>query len=226
LAYTLKEDIHGSHATILRILKRYPRGKVLEVGCADGFFSEKIAAFHEVWGVELDKTHAKEAENFCRKVFVGDIEDMEIEEKFDIILMADVLEHTKNPASVLKKVGGWLAESGIIILSVPNMAHFSVRLSLLGGRFDYAERGILDKTHLKFFTKSSIENLLDETGYIIVERDITPLPMLEILGVKRNRMLDCVESLNYHLSRIWKTLFAYQFIIIAERGATPSRPNV
>jgi 2-polyprenyl-3-methyl-5-hydroxy-6-metoxy-1,4-benzoquinol methylase len=142
------------------------------------------------------------------------------------VLLADVLEHTRNPMSVLKKVGDWLAENGIIILSVPNVAHLSVRLSLLAGRFDYMERGILDKTHLKFFTRNSIDNLLKEIGYSIIERDITPLPLLEILGVKRNRMLDCVESLYYHLSKIWKTLFAYQFIIIAVRNTIPPCPNL
>jgi 2-polyprenyl-3-methyl-5-hydroxy-6-metoxy-1,4-benzoquinol methylase len=226
LTYTLKEDIHGSHATILRILERYPRGKVLEVGCADGFFSEKIAPFHEVWGVEVNSEDARDAGRFCKKVYIADIEEVEIDEKFNIVLLADVLEHTRNPMSVLKKVGDWLAENGIIILSVPNVAHLSVRLSLLAGRFDYMERGILDKTHLKFFTRNSIDNLLKETGYSIIERDITPLPLLEILGVKRNRMLDCVESLYYHLSKIWKTLFAYQFIIIAVRNTIPPCPNL
>lgn len=215
MTYTFKEEIHGSHATILRILKRLPRGRVLEIGCADGFFSERIAFLHEVWGVEVDSEDAQKAERFCKKVYVGDIEEIEIDNKFNIVLLADVLEHTRNPITVLKKVGDWLTENGIIILSVPNIAHLFVRLSLLAGKFDYMERGILDKTHLKFFTRNSIDNLLKKTGYNIIERDITPLPLLEILGVKRNRMLDCVESLNYHLSKIWKTLFAYQFIIVA-----------
>jgi 2-polyprenyl-3-methyl-5-hydroxy-6-metoxy-1,4-benzoquinol methylase len=218
LAYTLKEDIHGSHATILRILKRYPRGKVLEVGCADGFFSEKIAAFHEVWGVEVNSEDARKAGRFCKKVYIADIEEVEIDEKFNIVLLADVLEHTRNPKRVLRKVAGWLAKGGIVIVSLPNVAHFSVRLSLLMGTFAYTTKGILDSTHLRFFTQKIAEDLFNQIGFTIIERDITPLPLLEILNTRRGRLLDIYEEINYHFSKLWKTLFAYQFIFVLTRA--------
>src|SRR5207248_2616993 len=95
---------------------------------------------------------------------VGDAEELDLEtelggERFDAILFADVLEHLRDPAALLKRVRPLVAENGVVIASIPNVAHASVRLALLGGSFRYREWGLLDETHLRFFTRHGVEDL-------------------------------------------------------------------
>ena len=106
------------------------------------------------------------------RVIVGDAETIDYAaelagEEFDVVLFADVLEHLKEPADVLRRVRPFVAENGVVVASIPNIAHASVRLALLGGEFRYREWGLLDDTHLRFFTRASIQDLFEETGYVI-----------------------------------------------------------
>lgn len=87
--------------------------------------------------------------------------------KFDVVILADVLEHLPDPASVLQLTRRVLEQDGIVIASVPNVAHWSVRLDLLFGRFDYQPCGIMDATHLRWFTEKSVRVLFETTGYQI-----------------------------------------------------------
>jgi methyltransferase family protein len=82
-------------------------------------------------------------------------------------MFADVLEHLKEPDDVLRRVRPFVAENGVVVASIPNIAHASVRLALLGGEFRYREWGLLDDTHLRFFTRASIQDLFEETGYVV-----------------------------------------------------------
>jgi SAM-dependent methyltransferase len=103
---------------------------------------------------------------------VGDAEELDLEaelggERFDAILFADVLEHLRDPAALLRRVRPFLAEGGTVVASIPNIAHASVRLSLLGGSWRYREQGLLDETHLRFFTREGIEDLFESSGYVV-----------------------------------------------------------
>ena len=105
-------------------------------------------------------------------MIVGDAEKIDYAaelagEEFDVILFADVLEHLKQPGDVLRRVRPFVAENGVVIASIPNVAHGSVRLALLGGEFRYRDWGLLDDTHLRFFTRASIQDLFEETGYVV-----------------------------------------------------------
>ncbi len=105
-------------------------------------------------------------------MIVGDAEKIDYAaelagEEFDVVLFADVLEHLKEPGDVLRRVRPFVAENGVVIASIPNIAHGSVRLALLGGEFRYRDWGLLDDTHLRFFTRASIQDLFEETGYVV-----------------------------------------------------------
>jgi len=143
--------------------------KILDVGCAAGFLGHalKLKNNAEVWGVEINKDAAEKALHKIDKVIVKPIEEALNDlpnNYFDSIICADVLEHLPNPESVLNRLKEKLKLTGEIIISLPNIMHYSVVLNLLNGNFDYTEEGILDKTHLRFFTKKSIENMLESCG--------------------------------------------------------------
>ena len=171
--YTEFQDDPGStHSKIVSLVP--PATRVLEFGCATGYMSEvlKERLGCTVIGVELDPEAARVAEQYCERVLVGDAEKIDYAaelagEQFDVVLFADVLEQLKEPADVLRRVRPFVAESGIVVASIPNIAHASVRLALLGGEFRYRDWGLLDDTHLRFFTRASIQDLFEETGYVI-----------------------------------------------------------
>jgi 2-polyprenyl-3-methyl-5-hydroxy-6-metoxy-1,4-benzoquinol methylase len=167
-----QDDPASTHTKIVSLVP--PATHVLEFGCATGYMSEvlKNRLGCTVVGVEIDRDAAALAEQHTERVIVGDAEKIDYAaelagEEFDVVLFADVLEHLKEPADVLRRVRPFVAENGVVVASIPNIAHASVRLALLGGEFRYREWGLLDDTHLRFFTRSSIQDLFEETGYVI-----------------------------------------------------------
>ncbi|HEX2178850.1 MAG TPA: glycosyltransferase [Actinomycetota bacterium] len=149
--------------------------KVLEVGPAMGDMTRVLSERGcRVTGLEIDPVAARIAEQFCERMIVGNIEQMDLdevfgEERFDVILFSDVLEHLVDPAAVLAKVRGLLAEGGTVCASIPNVAHGSVRLKLLEGEFRYREKGLLDSTHLRFFDRAGVEEMFAAAGYAVTE---------------------------------------------------------
>ncbi len=109
----------------------------------------------EVVGVEIDTKSAHKAKKFCNEVIVGDVESLKLSTKyhyyFDYILFADVLEHIKEPLLVLKKFKKYLKDDGCIIVSLPNISYWRMRIKFLFGNFEYNETGLLDNTHIRFF---------------------------------------------------------------------------
>ena len=153
-------------------LGRVPaRSKVLDIGVADGSVASALSAMDcQVWGVEIDPVAARDAEKYCEEVIVGNIEGLDLAEhfgagRFDVVLMLDVLEHLTDPAKVLAGVTSVLADGGWAVISLPNVAHLSVRMALLEGRFTYTDLGLLDRTHLRFFNRSSVDDLLRDAGW-------------------------------------------------------------
>jgi 2-polyprenyl-3-methyl-5-hydroxy-6-metoxy-1,4-benzoquinol methylase len=131
--------------------------KVLDVGCATGRLSEKLRNEKDcfVVGIESDEVAARLAQHRCDRVIVANVELLEEipfpPGYFDTLVFADVLEHLKDPEMFLKRFKRYLSEGGCVIISVPNIANWFIRLKLLLGRWDYRETGILDKTHIRFF---------------------------------------------------------------------------
>ncbi len=141
---------------------------------------------------------------------------VDLDRPFDVIVCADVLEHLAEPERVLASVRRWLAPGGLLLVSVPNVANAAIRLSLLAGRFEYSDKGILDRTHLRFFTRRSARRLVEQAGFRVRRIRATPVPAelaLPVLGRFPFRPLS--RALAAAAARAWPTLFAYQFLFDA-----------
>ena len=169
------DDPNDTHVRQLRLIGRDRH--VLELGCASGAMTKAIVEHGcRVTGVEFDPTAAEQARVYADRVIIANLEEPEslneiADERFDVILAGDVLEHLRDPAPILAKVATMLTDDGYIVASVPNVAHGSVRLSLLEGRWDYTDNGLLDRTHLRFFTKSTVDELFTGAGLRIEHRE-------------------------------------------------------
>jgi 2-polyprenyl-3-methyl-5-hydroxy-6-metoxy-1,4-benzoquinol methylase len=189
------------------------------VGCADGSLGrELIEAGWRVTGIEMDEHDAAAARATGLHVIHGSAEEVipTLTEKYDVTLLADVLEHLADPVALLRKLAPRVTRDGIVLASIPNIAHLAVRLQLLSGRFDYADRGPLDRTHLRFFTKKTVRTLFRDAGYMIEGITVTPSP-LEVVSERAGlpNAPTSLERLNVTLARLWPGALAYQFLVIA-----------
>jgi 2-polyprenyl-3-methyl-5-hydroxy-6-metoxy-1,4-benzoquinol methylase len=168
----------GSRGMVFRSI---PQGsRVLDVGCDTGRLGEILRREKdcEVDGIERDPVAAGEAAQRLNSVHVGAIDTAEALGAFkdyDVILFLDVLEHLYDPWSVLHGAIGALRSGGIVISVVPNIAHVSVVRRLLLGRFDYEEHGMMDRTHLRWFTRRSFGRALSDTGFADVTIAAVPV---------------------------------------------------
>lgn len=148
--------------------------KILDVGCGQGVFSENFKNKNlEMWGMEINKTEAAEAQKKYHQIIVGDVTDgiTKLPEKyFDAIYCNDVLEHLIDPYTFLQNIQQKLSPTGIFIASIPNVRYFNNFINFLFKKdWKYEDSGILDRTHLRFFTQKSIIRMFDEAGYTITQ---------------------------------------------------------
>ncbi|HWD96155.1 MAG TPA: class I SAM-dependent methyltransferase [Acidimicrobiales bacterium] len=184
------EEENNSHVAMLRMVGFNKR--VLEAGCASGHVSERLSAQGcSVVGIEIESGIVEPAMQWLERVVIGNIEEdslwEELEgETFDAILFGDVLEHLKDPLKTLRESAKHLAPSGTVVISAPNIAHADVKISLINGDFAYREDGLLDRTHIHFFTKESLLELVRDAGMAVVEISRVTVPVFETeLGVSR-----------------------------------------
>jgi 2-polyprenyl-3-methyl-5-hydroxy-6-metoxy-1,4-benzoquinol methylase len=204
------------HADVVRLVGKDAR--VLELGPATGYMSKALVGRGcTVVGIELDEAMAERAKRFCERVIVGDLDKLDLEqelgdERFDAIVAADVLEHLRDPLAALQKLRPFLSGDGAFVISIPNVAHGSVRLSLLTGHFDYQKVGLLDSTHLHFFTRESFEELLDEAdlGLAVFRRHELNLDASEVPFDAEEVPADVLEQLENE-----PDARTYQFVVKA-----------
>ncbi len=181
---------NNSHTLMVELVGGSKR--VLDVGCATGYLAQALTARGcSVSGLEFDPVAAEEARSHLDRLVIGDLEALDLaetfgDEPFDVVVFGDVLEHLRDPLAALRNARRVLRERGSIVASIPNVAHGSVRLALMAGRFDYQPLGLLDSTHVRFFTRASIEQLFREAGMVPVDVRRTtagffdtPLPLAE-----------------------------------------------
>ena len=218
-AYEQKEGVESSHQRVLSWLARRPPSRVLDLGCSDGRLAEQLRALgHHVTGVDIAASEGvkERLDRFVQADLDQGIPP-EVDESYDVILAADVLEHIRRPGDVLDQARALLAPGGSLIVSVPNFGHWYPRVRVAIGRFDYDRRGILDRDHVRFFTKRSFERLVAEHQFEVSRFEGTGLPV-EV--VRRGESPDrpgggppaFVGTVDRAAVAIWPTLFAYQFL--------------
>ena len=149
---------------------------ILDIGCGDGSLGMEIKTkSNRVWGIDISSKAIRLAKRRLDKVFCTDIESDNLHflprQYFDLIILADVLEHLRNPDRVLLHMKRLLKKDGIIIISLPNIAYYTIRFELLLGRFKYRDLSILDPSHLRFFTQDTASEMFRDCGFKILKVD-------------------------------------------------------
>ena len=227
------EFIYTGHVTARQEDSRYrlaqltgDRGAILDAGCAVGYIGEFLRRTPPPrWlaGMELDTGAAEQARPHYDQLIVGSLEDAKVWDKLerdvDAMIFGDVLEHTTDPIRVLRLAQRRLKDDGIVIISMPNIAHFRVRLRLLAGRFEYEEWGIMDRTHLRFFTLATAQKMLRASGFDVLHSEaIHSFPPAEG-GSAADRMARAGKArIRSVLGSMWPTLFAKQFILVGRKS--------
>src|SRR5713226_1174379 len=154
---------------------------VLDVGCGFATTSQYIESRgNRVTGIEESADAAVKARDRIGRVVQRDLQDFdgvaaELEgARFDVVVFADVLEHLAWPLGVLRKYLALLKQAGSVIVSLPNVGLWSVRLAVMAGRFEYQDTGVLDRTHLRFFTRASARRMLDAAGLDVLRTTYNP----------------------------------------------------
>ena len=224
--YRYKPGSFSSHGRILQFLQPVPRdARILDVGTATGYFGAVLRrqGFSRVSGVEVNPAWAEEARPWYERLVVADVQSAPLPwppGSFDVIMCADVLEHVSNPLAALLKLRPLLSPSGWLLASLPNVAHWSIRLSLLFGHFAYRDNGILDRDHLRFFTRQSARSLLRQASLVAARHAVTPLPASQWSQGSGWAWPGLAwERVEYLLARLRPTVFGYQFVFFCQGAA-------
>jgi methionine biosynthesis protein MetW len=202
----LEAEKFPKYGSISQIINNIEKNKtVLDVGCSEGYVAKHLQN-NIVYGIDYNAKALEKAKNFCKDVKVVDLNNLdELDDlfpnvKYDYIVFADVLEHVLYPKEVIKKLKTKLKKGGYIIISLPNVALWRVRLNLLFGKFDYTEYGVLDDTHLKLYTFKTAEKLIKDCD----------LNLVKILGA--------ANALGYivHKFKFLRNIFSIQIITISK----------
>jgi 2-polyprenyl-3-methyl-5-hydroxy-6-metoxy-1,4-benzoquinol methylase len=224
-AYAWKDAPDASHRAALGAISELPAGRVLDLGCGGGLLAAELRKQgRHVVGV--DAAPPPGAEERVDRLIVADLDaglpaQVAEEAPFDIVLAADVLEHLRQPERLLHELHDVCSPGAALVSSVPNIGHWYPRLRIGFGRFDYDHRGILDATHLRFFTWRSFAGMAYRAGWLVERRSLTGLP-LEIVdrpeAGSRTRRLTALAGLVDRAGRaVWPSLFAYQYIAVLRR---------
>jgi 2-polyprenyl-3-methyl-5-hydroxy-6-metoxy-1,4-benzoquinol methylase len=180
--------------------------RILDVGCADGALGARLkSAGREVVGIDRDERSCSIASQRLSQTLSGDVEQLQLpfaKGYFDCIVYADVLEHLLDPLGLLKRHRDYLSSDGYVIASIPNIRYYKVIIRLLfGGTWDYVDKGILDRTHLRFFTLLNIKELFRDAGYRIVaiKKNIVAARGFEILNLFCFGCLDNLLTYQYYI---------------------------
>ncbi len=227
--YPLKESRYSSHDIFRRLAGRDQ--EILDVGCGEGHFAALVAkAGNRVVGIDCLQEAAQAAamEQYIPADLDGGLTGAKsalAKQTFDLVMLQDVLEHLRSPDQMLEDCKPLLKPHGRIAVSVPNVANITVRLGLLFGRFDYRPRGILDRTHLRFFTRKTARQMLEAAGYEVVAVKSTVMPLELVLGLdSKNPLMIAINRTLAAFTWLAPSLLGYQTVLIArpKAGATPA----
>ncbi len=220
--YAFKEGDGSSHSLILKMMADLPPSRVLDLGCSAGLLAQQIrSAGHTVVGVDaIELPGVRERTD---EFYLADLEQplaAEVGEDFDVVIAGDILEHLAKPVDALREMRRVLRPGGELILSVPNFGHWYPRLRVTFGVFGYDRRGVLDNTHLRFFTRSTLRRTVKRAGFDVLEEGVTGLP-LGTVGATGG-MSGVLRKVDGALVRLRPTLFGYQNVL----RLTPHAQNI
>ncbi|HEX5502268.1 MAG TPA: class I SAM-dependent methyltransferase [Thermomicrobiales bacterium] len=219
--YRAHRDSRSSHQRIARLARRLAQGPILDVGAAQGMLGQLLAGS----GLTLDAIEpraawAELARPWYREVFVAPVEAAPLPARtYRTVVCADVLEHTVDPLAVLRRLRAAATADALFVVSLPNVAHLAVRLLLLAGRFPPMERGILDRTHLHFYTRRTAADLLAAAGLRVERAAPTGVPLDELWPRGEGHAAYAALTRLQHLAlRLAPGLCAFQWVFVARAG--------
>ena len=215
LEYALELGDGSSHSAVLDIIGQFGRLEVLDLGCSGGELAHALrSAGHRVTGVDVVEVAGvrERVDRFVRSDLALGLPLDELARDYDLIIAADVIEHLPRPAQTLQEARSLLRPGGQLLLSVPNFAHWYPRIRVLLGAFGYDRRGILDDTHLRFFTRRTLRRTVRRAGFDILEERSTGLP-LGVVGESSDAKRKGAHALDELLVRLRPQLFAYQYVL-------------
>lgn len=224
--YYQKTDPYSSHMVIGKIISDLGKSnsKLLDLGCDVGFLGKTLNILNikcTIDGVDVNKENLKIAGRNYNKTFMFDLNSQSwpIKDKYDLVVLADTIEHLHSPKNTLSNVYRLLKKNGILIISVPNIVFWWARLQILIGRFPKENRGIFDKTHLHFFTKKTLlDLLLLDNRYKPNSFHTTTFPIQFIFNKENQSLiLKFIYNFNYLLSKVWPNIFSYQLIYVVSK---------
>lgn len=219
--YRLHKDPRSSHQQIARLLKQLKPSTALDIGAAQGVIGRLVHGDGIVMdAVEANADWAAHARSVYRRVYVSTIETAELPKReYDSIVCADVLEHLVDPVATLRRLKLAARDNAAFIISLPNIAHVAIRLMLLAGQFPRMDRGILDRTHLHFYTRDTAEQMLHDAGLRIESISATGVPLEEIWRRGEGKgLFNTAMRMQHALIDIAPRLFAFQWIFLARAG--------
>lgn len=219
-SYSFKASPWSSHSQILALIPQNGAGRsLLDVGCWDGLLAARFAdRGYRVTGIERQSWPAEQFPTNVNLI-VADLHHgiPNLSDRFDYILCADVIEHLLEDSKVLVQLRSLLKPGGRLIVSVPNSGNLYFRAVVLAGNFPQDEKGLFDRTHIHFRVWSGWRELFIHSGYNVASVLLTPVPFSVFLN-SQNGLASGLEWLFWKFACLWKTLFAYQFVVILERS--------
>jgi SAM-dependent methyltransferase len=217
--YAYKHTPCSSHSLLLADMPADGTGiRALDVGCASGYLTDLLAARgYRVTAIDRHNAAPAGAAEF----HFADLDKglPALAGRFDYIICADVLEHLRDPLQLLFDMRERLTPEGALLLSLPNSGHWYFRANVLAGRFPQHDRGLFDRTHLHFYTWDGWLDLLDRAEFRVEGVDCSAVPFSEAFPRWNTSLaVRALERLSYVSARVWKRLFAYQFIVRARRA--------
>jgi Predicted methyltransferase (contains TPR repeat) len=219
--YQFKDFEGSSHRILIELVKRFSRGRgrLLDLGAAGGELGESLRPlFDSTTGFEFDVDRIEQLKPRFDRVVIADLETLhQLPGGNSAIVMADILEHLRDPKKALSLVRGALRPDGILYVSVPNIANITIRIGLLFGVFRYRDRGILDATHLRFYTSRTIRDEVTEAGFDIIDVRGSSVPIrLIVSDYLPEFLIRLGERILTPVTRMMTALFAYQIILVAK----------
>jgi len=218
--YAYKSSPYSSHALLLNALLPEGGGKrVLDVGCASGYLAGILAERgYRVVGIERA---GGSGDCFPRSVELieADLDQglPPVPGRFSYVICGDILEHLRDPGALLRQIASVLEPDGRLIASLPNSGNLYFRLVVLSGRFPQEDKGLFDRTHVRFYVWDGWRGLFADNGFRIAGRKVTGIPVgLALPRWEGSLGVRALEALTYRAARIWPTLFAYQFVVTAQ----------